>query len=108
MLKTTGFSWFQPYLGPFAFDKVRGKSGSASRRLLAMKTFIDCDYCGSAGSVEFNMCQVCLRDYAGTAERPGEEPRVSALATKVDRIIADTTLLRPPVFARGNQRLTQA
>ena len=23
-----------------------------------------CDHCGSAGSIEFGMCQVCLKDYS--------------------------------------------
>ncbi|MEW6553768.1 MAG: hypothetical protein AB1384_05730 [Actinomycetota bacterium] len=68
-----------------------------------MKTFIDCDYCGSAGSVEFNMCQVCLKDHAGAADRHGGKLRVTALAAEVDRIIADRAPVRPPAFTRGSR-----
>ncbi len=68
-----------------------------------MKTRIDCDYCGSAGSVEFNMCQVCLKEYSGAVDRRGGKPRVTALGAEVNMIIAGKNLVRPPVFARGNR-----
>lgn len=38
-----------------------------------MKALIRCDRCGSAGSVEFEMCQVCYQDYShldGLVEEP--------------------------------------
>ena len=65
-----------------------------------MKTNVDCDYCGSAGSVDFDMCQVCLRDHASDDIRP-ERPRVTALSLEVDRIITASASMRPPVFAGG-------
>jgi len=30
-----------------------------------MKRLPRCDRCGSAGSIEFDMCQVCYKDYSG-------------------------------------------
>ncbi len=43
-----------------------------------MRTSIRCDRCGSAGCVEFGMCQVCYRDYShldGLVEEPLCSPR---------------------------------
>jgi hypothetical protein len=66
-----------------------------------MKTYADCEYCGSAGSVEFDMCQVCLKDHTESDDIRPERPRVTALSLEVDRIITASASMRPPVFAGG-------
>ena len=32
-----------------------------------------CPHCGSVGSIEFDMCQVCLYDYAGAGKEEGSQ-----------------------------------
>jgi hypothetical protein len=66
-----------------------------------MKIFLDCDYCGSAGSVEFNMCQVCYRDYSKDDDFRGERPRTTALAAEIDRITAAGIRTSLPMLMRG-------
>jgi len=40
---------------------------------------VRCQHCGSAGSIEFDMCQVCLFDYSGKEE----ETPVSRLSEQI-------------------------
>ena len=65
-----------------------------------MRLFADCDRCGSAGSVQFGMCQVCLKDYTDREDRHDGGARTSALAAEIDRVVVRGTKIRPPGFIR--------
>ena len=42
-----------------------------------MRRIPRCDNCGSAGSIEFGMCQICYKDFSGPD--PGLETELSRL-----------------------------
>ena len=67
-----------------------------------MKRAMDCDRCGSAGSIQFNMCQVCLKVYEDDDNRAAGS-RGSRLSTAVDVINRAEIKVRPPAFLQATQ-----
>lgn len=62
-----------------------------------MKDLLNCIRCGSAGSVEFDMCQVCYYDFSideenliGLQHSGIEEPRVvpTELSSSLSRVLS--------------------
>ena len=51
-----------------------------------------CDYCGSAGSIEFGMCQVCLKDYSENEEGSSQGLKLVSPIPKQDPLNDDFTI----------------
>jgi hypothetical protein len=61
-----------------------------------------CDRCGSAGSIEFEMCQVCFKDYSKVAEGKARVLKFSNYGPRKENII------NLPPFLSENERVAKA